>query len=399
MNALLARTRNQTLIQSQSHSQSQAHLAPAERPLPARLRAVLDFPFAPPAADGSVIEVAPGLLWARMPMPMALDHINVYLLRSASGWTVIDTGLNTDLARSCWERIVSEHLEGLPIEALICTHFHYDHAGLAQWMVERFGVPLYMTMGEFMTMRVMNTPLSDPLPPSLTTFYAAAGLSHERTLQMFNQLRQDPFIPPPSPAYRRLRGGQVLSIGAREWRIIIGEGHSPEHACLYCEADGLLIAGDQLLPGISSNIMITDIEPDANPLQCWFDSLDRLEVCRADTLVLPSHQKVFRGLHARTQELREHHLQQFAILLQHLEQSPSCTAVEAMKIMFPKLRGAIDDMLALGETLAHLSWLCKSDWLQRTRSTVPDADGCMAWQYSRVLGARDEDIKEERTHW
>jgi hypothetical protein len=108
---------------------------------------------------------------------------------------------------------------------------------------------------------------------------------------------------------------------------------------------------------------------------------------------------VFRGLHARTQELREHHLQQFAILLQHLEQSPSCTAVEAMKIMFPKLRGAIDDMLALGETLAHLSWLCKSDWLQRTRSTVPDADGCMAWQYARVLRAHDEEIKEERTHW
>ena len=367
----------------------------------APIKVALDYPFKPPLADSSVVEVAPGLLWARMPMPMALDHINVYLLRGQTGWTVIDTGLNTDLARSCWERIVSAHLDGLPIEALICTHFHYDHAGLALWFIERFGVPLYMTLGEFMTMRVMNTPLPEALPPTLLQFYQAAGLSTERTQNMFNELRQDPFIPPFAPAYRRLREGQVLSIGQRHWRIIIGEGHSPEHACLYCEEEGILIAGDQLLPGISSNIMVSDIEPDANPLQCWFDSLDRLENCRADTLVLPSHQKVFRGLHLRTQSLREHHLQQFSLLLQHLEQTPQCTAIEALKVLFPKLRGAVDDMLALGETLAHLSWLCKADWLQRAVAPAADEAGNKAWQFSRVLHpiTDNTDIKEAGIHW
>ena len=121
-------------------------------------RAVLDYPLVAPATDGSVVEVAPGILWARMPMPMALDHINVYLLRGDDGWTLIDTGLNTDTARERWEHIAAHHLQGLPIVRLVCTHMHYDHAGLASWLCERFGIPLYMTHGEYFMMRTLAEP-------------------------------------------------------------------------------------------------------------------------------------------------------------------------------------------------------------------------------------------------
>lgn len=318
---------------------------------------LFEHPFTPPPSDGSVVRVAPGVLWARMPMPMALDHINIYLLRGETGWTAIDTGLNTDDCRARWELIAREHLDGLPIEALICTHFHYDHAGLAPWLCERFGVPLYMTLGEFMTMRVLNAPRAAALTDTVVRFYREAGMEASQTVRMFEALRADPFMPPTMPQYRRLRGDQVLRIGGRDWRIIIGEGHSPEHACLYSEEDGLLIAGDQLLPGISSNVMVTDIEPDGNPLQGWFDSLERLEVCRPDTLVLPSHQNLFRGLHLRTAGLRAHHVHEFAVLLGCLERQGPCSAYQAMGVLFPKLGGPVTIMMALGETLAHLAWL------------------------------------------
>ena len=96
-------------------------------------RAMLDYPFSAPATDGSVVEVASGILWVRMPMPMALDHINIYLLRGDDGWTLIDTGLNTELTRERWEQIAANHLQGLPVVRLVCTHMHYDHAGLASW--------------------------------------------------------------------------------------------------------------------------------------------------------------------------------------------------------------------------------------------------------------------------
>ena len=101
--------------------------------MPVRAASALGFPFAAPATDGSLVEVAPGVLWASMPMPMGLDHVNVWLLRGDSGWTLVDTGLPTGATRALWERIAAEHLDGLPVQALVCTHFHPDHAGLAAW--------------------------------------------------------------------------------------------------------------------------------------------------------------------------------------------------------------------------------------------------------------------------
>lgn len=343
-----------------------------------RASAPLEYPFEAPPPDGSVVEVAPGLLWARMPMPMALDHINVYLLRNERGWTLVDTGLNVESGRRLWEQIAAERLGGLPITALICTHMHYDHAGLAHWLCERFGIPLYMTHGEYFMMRALHEPMPDPLPPQHAQFYRLAGLPDERLERMLGAMRADPFMPPQPDSFRRLRGGDVLQIGARRWRIVIGEGHSPEHACLYCEDERILLAGDQLLPRISSNVLVTCIEPEGNPLQLWFDSLQRLEQLAPDTLVLPSHERVFRGLHARTEELRQHHQRQFEMLDQLLAEREHCTAFEAMLRLFPRLRHPVDDMLALGETIAHLSWLRYAGRLRREL----DEDGVYRWSPS-----------------
>lgn len=346
----------------------------AERARPARQRAsaALDYPFAAPAPDGAVVEVASGILWARMPMPMALDHINVYLLRDDDGWTLVDTGLNTARTRELWEQIVATQLQGLPLKRLICTHCHYDHAGVAAWLCERFGVTLLMTYGEYYMLRSLMGPPPDPLPPTLLNFYRRAGMDEAQTERMFSSLRKDPFMPPVPPSYQRLRAGDTLRIGARDWQVVVGEGHSPEHACLYSASDHILIAGDQLLPRISSNVLVSPIEPEANPLQLWLASLDRLDRLSPDTLVLPSHQSVFRGLRARVQELYDHHQQQFALLQDELGRRDAATALELMQVQFPKLRHAMDELMGLGETIAHLSWLRHEGLLFR----VLDDDGC-----------------------
>ena len=337
-----------------------------------RASAVLDYPYTPPAADGSVVEVAPGILWARMPMPMALDHINVYLLRDEEAWTVVDTGLHTETSKQVWEHIAATHLDGLPITRLICTHGHYDHAGLAAWIMERFGACLQMTYGEYYMVRGLMGPPPDPLPSSQRNFYLRAGMCDEQIDRMFSALRSDPFMPPIPPHYQRIREGDTLPIGDRDWVVLIGEGHSPEHACLYNPADRILIAGDQLLPRITSNVLVSPIEPEANPLQLWLASLDRLDQLAPDTLVLPSHQNVFRGLHARVEELRLHHQQQFDLLCEELKQHGPHTALELMLVQFPKRRHAADDLMAMGETIAHLSWLRHEGRVRR----VLEEDGC-----------------------
>jgi glyoxylase-like metal-dependent hydrolase (beta-lactamase superfamily II) len=352
-------------------------------PRRARAAAALEYPFEPPAPDGSMVEVAPGIGWIRMPMPIPLDHINVYLLRDDDGWVVVDTGLNTAEARALWEFVVRERLEGLPIKAVLCTHFHYDHAGLANWLTERFEVPLYMTYGEYYMMRTAYVRLPDTPAPTHVGFLARAGMAAQDIQEMHDSLRRDPFLPSSSPPFRRLQDNQVLRIGARNWRVVIGAGHSPEHACLYCEKEHILISGDQLLPGISSNVQVTSVEPEGDPLQQWLDSLDRLDTLAPDTLILPSHQRVFRGLRERVQALRDHHADTLDQLCEFIQGNGGSTTLAAMHTLFPRLRGPVDQFLALGETVAHLSWL---RFNQRVCRTL-DEQGVYQFE---VAGAKEE---------
>ncbi len=320
----------------------------------------LDFPITAPAADGSVVQVADGLLWARMPMPMGLDHINVYLIRDGAGWLAVDTGLALPHTRELWERLVSTALDGAPLTGLLCTHFHYDHAGLAAWMQERFDIPLWMTLGEFHTLRTLWAPSPPQMPAHQVRYYHRAGLPAERAEALFDTLRQDRFVATAPTTFRRVRHGDVLTVGGRPWQVLVGEGHSPEHACLFDAERQLLIAGDQLLPRISSNLMVSPTEPEADPLKRWFLSLDRLDTLPEHTLVLPSHDEVFRGVHRRTRMLRWHHRRTLDRLAERLMQGRTeggCTAAQAMAALYPRLRGPMDEILALGETLAHLHWL------------------------------------------
>lgn len=318
---------------------------------------VLKYPFEPPKSDGSFVEIAPDLLWMRMPMPMSLDHINVYLLRDGEGWALVDTGLGIPQTFELWEKIFAQTLAGQPLTRVICTHCHYDHAGAAWWLQERFNVPLYMTYGEFMMLRSLMAPPPDPLPQSHIDFYRHAGVTEEELDKMLVAMRKDPFMPKPPASYQRIRPGDELCIGAHRWKVVLGEGHSPEHACLYNEAQGILLAGDQVLPRITSNVMVSPIEPEGNPLRNWLDSLQRLQQLPSDTLVLPSHQGVFYGLHERLAQIREHHEHQFDLIEQHLREVGQATATQLMHVLFPRLRGPVDRLMALGETIAHLNLL------------------------------------------
>ena len=331
-----------------------------ERP---RASAPLVYPIEPPEPGGALQRIADGVLWARIPMPIALNHINVYLLRDSDGWVIIDTGLQHEESLKAWPKIAAApELEGLPFKALICTHFHYDHGGMARWLCNTYGIPLYMSRAEHHTMRTNYQPFpaGPELPPAFVRFYGGAGVSTENLEKMAAFLRKDPFITPPQESYIRLRRGDTLSIGQRQWQVLIGSGHSPEHVCLYCDQDPaqpLLIAGDQLISRISSNVPVNPSEPEANPLKDWLDSLDMLDTLNPETWVMPAHQGVFTGLHLRTQELREHHAFQFDCIVDLLQQHGEMTAAQVMEAIFPKLRNPIDQLLAVGEVVAHLHHL------------------------------------------
>lgn len=326
------------------------------------LRGGLRYPWPQPPASGQACEVAAGVWWLRMPLPFRLDHINLYLLRHDHGWVVVDTGMNTAQTQEVWARVFEQVFAGQPLLAVICTHYHTDHAGVAGWLAERFRCPVYMTAAEYRSLYVA-VPGEQAPGWDFVNFYAKAGFGDEQIGELYRLVQNGHFRPLHFNSYRRLREGDRLRIGSRQWRVVVGRGHSPEHACLYAEDGSLLLAGDQVLPRITPTVGVHATEPEADPLREWLASLEHLRSLPDSVLVLPAHERPFCNLHARLDQLQAHHQAQLARLLASCE-APS-TALELMAALFPRLSGRFDELMALGETLAHANYLMAEGLLVR----------------------------------
>ncbi len=324
----------------------------------------LHYPHAEPPAPGQTIEVAPGLYWLRMPLPWALDHVNAWLLRDGEGWIAVDTGCGSDETRALWERVFDSALEGLPIKSVIVTHFHPDHVGLASWLTERFGANFWMTAAEYLTGQALLQNLSLYSNEAIGEMFRRHGLDDAHLSSLINRdetYRRNVADLPPS--FRRLKNGDQIDIDGRIWRVMVGYGHAPEHASLYCASNNILIAGDMVLPRISPNVSVWPAEQDGDPLRLFLESLECFAELPRETLVLPSHGKVFRGLHARLRQLQEHHRDRFDELLAFC--AVPRTSAEAVSVLFQR---ALDDhqwFFAMGEAIAHLNYLLARKKLRR----------------------------------
>lgn len=332
------------------------------------LETQLSYPFdeAIPA-PGELIAVCPGVFWLRMQLPFALNHINLWLLEDGPGWTIIDCGIASDDTRANWENIFAHHLDDKPVLRVIATHCHPDHLGLADWLCQRWQVPLWMSTGEYAIGRMMQAGLPGVDGASMIPHFQQHGATDPALIaQLAERKEYYPRLVPGVPAaYVRLQEGQLVRIGAHEWRVITGFGHSPEHVSLYCKELKCLISGDMLLPRISTNVSVWPLEPLANPVQAFLDSLDQYCALDSDTLVLPSHGKPFRGIHMRVQQLIEHHQDRLAEVLA-LCVTPQ-SANDIVPFMFHRPLDTHQLTFALGEALAHLHYLWFAGQLQRAQ--------------------------------
>ncbi|HYC75611.1 MBL fold metallo-hydrolase [Brevundimonas sp.] len=339
----------------------------------------LIYPFGPPPGSGEAVEVAPDILWMRLAMPIALNHINVYAVRDGEGWALVDTGLDLAATREEWERLLTGPLEDRPVTRVICTHMHPDHIGLAGWLCARFEAPLEMARLEYVTARMLLADTGQAAPEEGAVFYRAAGWDDaqvEGYRTGYGQFGR--FVSPMPAGFARMREGGRVWIGGQDWRVVVGEGHSPEHACLWREADGIVLGGDQILPKISSNVSVWPTEPDADPLGDWLASLKRMKTVFPDeVLVLPSHGEPFRGVQARLEALIRGHL----AALKRLERTlrTPCRAVDVFPALFARPVGDGVRSMATGESVAHLNYLLHRGRASRSR----DADGVDWWTANR----------------
>ncbi len=330
---------------------------------------------------GHTLEVAPGVRWVRMGLPFALDHINLWLLRDEldgrAGWTVVDCGIANDATRSAWGEVFANELDGLPVLRVIVTHMHPDHIGLAHWLTERWSLPglpcrLWISATDYHVARVASTVNTGVGGEAAAHFMAGHGLADPAALERI-RARSNYYasMVPQLPAhFRRMMGGQRLRIGGRDWHTLAGHGHAPEHIALHCPALSLLISGDMVLPRISTNVSVIEVEPEANPLRLFLDSLEAMRALPADTLVLPSHGRPFIGLHTRIDQLQAHHAERLAEVMAACAEAPH-TAADILPIMFRRPLDLHQTTFAMGEALAHLNLL----WLEGRLKRVVDAAG------------------------
>ena len=320
----------------------------------------LSYPFDNRPNPGELIEVGPGIYWVRMPLPISLNHINLWMLEEQDGWTLVDTGMATEDTKALWEEIFSTHLNSKPVKQVIVTHMHFDHLGLAGWLVEKWGATLCMSRTEYLSSRVIINEIKSDPPEATVAFFRAAGVE-ESILDEFKvrfNNRSD-FVSPLPSHYKRLTDNQVLQIGSLQWTVIIVEGHSPEHICLHCKSLNIMIAGDQILPRISPNISVRPDEPRANPLHNFLRSCESLKNrLNKDVLILPSHGDPFYGVHLRLQDMINEHKKGLQDLLEFCSQPRSVS--EVFPILFKSKINIGNMVIAVGEAVANLNYLVSS---------------------------------------
>lgn len=321
---------------------------------------------------GHTVQVADGVRWLRMPLPFLLGHINLWLLDDDNDVVVVDSGLNTPDTHKHWQAL----LQNQSVSRVVITHMHPDHVGSAGWLTEQYKAPLLMSQGEYLMCRVLVADTGRPAPQAGIDFYKGAGFDADALSEYIEKFGGFGRVVSQLPdSYERLKDEQILKIGSNEWQIVTTSGHCPEHASLLCREKNLFIAGDQLLPTISSNVSVWPTEPEGDPLGFWLHACKHLqEVLPHDVTVLPSHGKPFTGAHERLQALiDEHHtgLDKLTALCKTPQR-----VVDTFGALFKSRITGKNLIMATGEATAHLNYLMQRDVLHRQR----DDDGIYWYQ-------------------
>lgn len=326
----------------------------------------IDYPFGTHPGDAAAIEIRPGLLWHRMPIRMGnLGHINSYLIEDDDGWTMIDAGYGGAPNQELWERFFTAHLKGKPVVRLICTHSHPDHIGLAPWMCDRWGIGVTMTLAEWIFGRMMALESGGKIHDNVLDYFKKMG-SPDSELEEIASFGHNPHfggIPPMPSSFTRIEGGDVFRLGGEDWTVLIGRGHSHEHACLYSEALGILIGGDIVLPKISPHIGSFATEPEGDPLKQFVSTVKAFRKLPAATLVLPSHNDVFTGLHNQLDYYLDHHDRRIEAILAACETEQ--TVMSLVPVLFKGDLSKLARRLGVTEALAHCNHLMAGGLMTR----------------------------------
>jgi glyoxylase-like metal-dependent hydrolase (beta-lactamase superfamily II) len=319
----------------------------------------------------------------RLPLPYALDHVNVYLIEGDAGWTLVDTGLNISDARMLWESTFSELEIGLTdVAQIVVTHAHPDHFGLAGWLQERFSlaekqVPVFISTDDHQKfLALWGGQKEEKSIDAMTAHFILAGISPAYAHAIADGTKSTGAKTLPHPKYTPISPTGIIKMGNREWNVIHAPGHADGQIIFYDSVDRLFLSGDQLMMKITPNIGYwQDTKPGV--LQRYLDSLALLR--NFDVRVgYPGHKWLIGDWQQRIIELTTHHDERLGTTLEAVKQAAGISVDGVSQAVFRL--GELNthqSTFAIAETLAHLDLLEASNAIQRE-----ETDG--VWRFSAI---------------
>jgi glyoxylase-like metal-dependent hydrolase (beta-lactamase superfamily II) len=291
-----------------------------------------------------------------VPTPWPIGPVNLYLLEGRAGLTLVDTGPDTPEALAALESGLAEIGKRVEdISQVVLTHFHVDHTGLCNRVVQLSGAKVYAHPLTAVIMK-KDVAVSAYRADFFKTLYRAMGATEEMAGLAFQQLEEYDKALPPCAVDVELQEGDVIP-GHEEWRVVYTPGHSQDHISLYRESDGVMILGDHLIMHVSSNAFIEPPlrpgEPRPKTLITYREALRKLQDLELTIGYTGHGEPVTDHRELITQRLLEHE-KRAAKVVEQVRQGRH-TALEICLALFP--RHANQMPLIMSETLGHLDWL------------------------------------------
>lgn len=347
-----------------------SHTAPSEARVAGEgIEPALHFPWLDAPSIGEVRSVTDGVLWMRVPLPFQLNHVNIYLVEDYGGWAVIDTGIDDQITRTAWDKILAGPLAGQRITRVFATHFHPDHIGLAGWLCRRFDAPLVCSQTTYLSSQAISLDPESFASQRHLKFYARHGLPQKTAAMVASDghayLRMVSELP---ETFTRRVDGDIINLGGRRLEVIGCDGHAPEQLTLHDRTSKLYLAGDQVIAKITPNISVWAVDPDGDPLGLFLRSLERIAgTVEQDSLVLPGHRLPFRGIDTRCRQIIAHHEVRCGLMIDALRAGPRSVG-ELVPALFPQKLDAHQLGFAFSETHAHVNYLVESGKLLKRHS-------------------------------
>jgi glyoxylase-like metal-dependent hydrolase (beta-lactamase superfamily II) len=306
-----------------------------------------------------VYPVASGVHRIPLPLPNdGLHAVNVYVVTDGDGLIVIDSGWALAEASTALRRGLDEL--GFPMTAIrriLVTHAHRNHYTHAVRLRAQYGIPVTLGIDD---------------RPYLTAVRAGTGNAHRRAqlhrfgadaLQTTHSMRETTSEERANWADpdEWLHVPVTIQLTERTLHAIPTPGHTRGHVIFADLDNGVLFAGDHILPSITPSIGF-EPDPSPQPLRDYLDSL-RLAAQLPEMTLLPGHGPIQQGFHDRVSQLLAHHNERLELARTAVADRASTVLHVAQQLPWTSRRRRFADldvanqMLALIETAAHVDLL------------------------------------------